>query len=220
MKFVYFYSPLYEFYSKRITENLSSYFDLKPIFINDINNDKGGHTFWGGNSIKIELIIQEIKENIGNFIVFSDATIFINANNASSLKEFIDKYTNYDLCFADNAINDKYNIGFILIKCNDITLSFFQNVLFDLKKFKGWDQEIVNEHIFNSKYNLNISKFDKSMILCGYDFDTTLKNTYLIYKSFIPHDSNIFINFNRRLSNLKHYQLIDLKTYNDNVKPL
>lgn len=144
----------------------------------------------------------------------------MNSNNACLLKDFVDTYKNYDLCFADNKINDLYNIGFILIKCNDKTLSFFENVLFDLKKVKGWDQEIVNNHVWKCEYDLKIGKFDDSVILCGYDFDETLKDTYIIYKSFIPHHSNMTINFNERLFNLKNNNLIDSKEYDENVKRL
>lgn len=218
MKFIYFYSPVYEYFSKHITENLSPHFDLKPILIDDMKNKKRGHTFWGGKSIKIELLIREIKENMGNYIVFSDATIFINSNKAHILKTFLNKYQNYDLCFPDNIVNEQYNIGFILIKCNTKTLTFFEAVLSDLKKFNGWDQNIVNEHICKHRDELKICKFNKSRILCGHDFDLALKDCFLIYKSFIYHDEDQNTNLNNRLKKFKDNNLIDLKTYNDNIK--
>jgi hypothetical protein len=67
-KFIFFYSPLYEFYNQHLHETLDNYFDLEPILINDLPNDKYKHTFFGGVSIKIELIIEKIKQNMNNFI--------------------------------------------------------------------------------------------------------------------------------------------------------
>jgi len=220
VKFVFFYSPIYEFYANHITESLCDHFELKPILINDLVNDKklGGHTFMGGVSIKIELLIEEIKQNMGNHIVFSDATIFVNSKTTLPLKTFIHRHAIYDLCFADNAINELYNIGFMLIKCNDKTLQFFEDVLRDLKTFNGWDQEVVNQHIRERHHNLKITKFDKSKIVCGCNLPTPFKSTFFIFKSFIDHNANQAINLNKRLEMLKNLNLITSRQYNENVK--
>jgi hypothetical protein len=212
-KFIFFYSPLYEFYNQHLHETLDNYFDLEPILINDLPNDKYKHTFFGGVSIKIELIIEKIKKNMNNFIIFSDATIFVNQNNAHLLQEFINKYKNNDLCFADNDRIGYCNIGFILINCNLKTLSFFEGVLSDLKKYNDWDQNIVNLHL-NNNNNLKVDTFDYTKILCGWDFDHEYKDTYLIFKSFIHHEPNININFNKRLEIFYKSGLIDETEYN------
>ena len=132
MKYIFFYSQLYEYFYNHIHDNIKSFFDLEAIKIDNLTNNSN-HTFFGGVSIKIELIIQKIKENMGNSIIFTDATIFINFNNSNKLVEFFNIYTNNDLCFSDNeGGGHKYNIGIILINCNIKTLSFFENVLDDL----------------------------------------------------------------------------------------
>ena len=215
MKFIYFYSQLYEYFNQHIYKNLNSVFDIEPIKIDDLQNNNG-HTFFGGVSIKIELILQKIKENIGNSIIFTDATIFINSENINEMVDFFNNYTDNDLCFANNG-DGYYNIGIMLIKCNMKTLSFFENVLIDLITIKGWDQEVVNRHL---KYNndLQINVFNSEKIYCYWNFNPSYKNTFLIYKSFIHHDTNIIKNFNKRLDIFKNDGLITNEEYNDNYK--
>lgn len=169
--------------------------------------------------------MQKIKENIGNSIIFTDATIFINSNNTNELVDFFYKYLDNDLCFANNdgkdlANNDgtdHYNIGIILIKCNTKTLSFFENVLTDLTNNHGWDQDIINKHLLNNN-NLKVNTFNKEKINCGWNFHPPYKNTFLIYKSFIHHDKNINKSFNKRLDIFKKGELITNEEYNANYK--
>jgi len=218
MKFIFFYSQIYDFYYNHINKNINKIFDVESIIIDDLKN-QGYHTFHNGVSIKIELIIKKIKENLENIILFTDATILINSNNVNQLKEFFNKYLDNDLCFADNNIKPQYNIGIILIRCNSKTLSFFENVLIDLINNKGWDQEVVNKHLSNNNNNnLKINKFDKEKICCGYNFNLQNKDTFLIYKSFIQHDKNINITFNNRFDIFKKYGLITDKEYYENYK--
>lgn len=216
-KFIFFYSPLYEYYNNHINQKLHNIFDIESIQINDLNNDKGGHTFLGGVSIKIELIIQKIEENLNKFIVFSDATIFINSENVILINDFLDSYKMNDLCFSDNDGKGYYNIGFILIKCNEKTLSFFKNCLNDLIINKGWDQDVINKHLENNN-DLIVDVFDKTKIVCDWNFNIKYKDTYLIYKSFIPHSSNIIKNYNMRLEIFRNAGLISELEYNDNIK--
>lgn len=216
MKFIFFYSELYEYYNKHIYQNINKVFELDAIKIDNLNNNSS-HTFFGGVTIKIELILQKIKENMGNSIIFTDATIFINSNNINELVDFFNKYLENDLCFADNDGNGYYNIGIILIKCNINTLTFFENVLKDLSNNHGWDQDIINKHLINNN-NLKVTTFDRTKIYCNWDFNPSYKNTYLIYKSFIKHEKNINKNFNKRLDILKKNGLISNEEYESNYK--
>ena len=217
-KFIFFYSPIYDYYKNHIIKNIGNFFDIESILIDDIpNKTNSWHTFCGGVSIKIELIIQKIKENLNSFIIFSDATIFINSNNATLLSNFFDSYKNNDLCFADNTgYGDHYNIGLILIKCNSNTLSFFENVLNDLIINKGWDQGVVNRHLYNT--SLKIGVFDKEHIMCGDNFNQIYRDKYLIFKSFIGHTPNLITNYNSRLDKFHNAGLISDDEYNNNKK--
>ena len=51
MKFIYFYSQVYQYFNQHIYKNLNSVFDIEPIKIDDLQNNNG-HTFFGGVSIK------------------------------------------------------------------------------------------------------------------------------------------------------------------------
>lgn len=216
MKFVYFYSDIYEFYNQHIKENLNNIFDIDAIKVDDLN-PKNGHTFSGGVSIKIELIIKKIKENMGKHIIFTDATIFINKNKKHDLLNFFNNYLSYDICFADNNINNEYNIGINLIHCTNKILIFFENVLDTLIKSQGWDQTVINK-LINVEKNLKIGKFPKKKIYCNNHFDKTLKNDFLIFKSFICHHNNIIKNYNQRIEIFKKGNLISKDEYNLLIK--
>jgi len=206
MKFIYFYSDLYEFYNVHIQENLKDIFQLKAIKIDDIKEKKNGHHFDGLN-IKIELIIREIKENMNNSIIFSDATIFINSKNKTELKDYFDKYKKYDLSFIKEG--DIYNIGLILINCNEKTLVFFEKVLELLNsKEITLDQSAINKLLPSS--DVKYTTFD-DRIFCG-EFKEEFRNNFLIYKSFIKNENKIS-NFNQRIQNFYDNKLIDKSVY-------
>jgi len=211
-KFVYFYSNVYEYYNQHIKENLNNIFDIEGIKIDDLTTKKG-HTFSDGVSIKIELIIEKIRENMGKHIIFTDATIFINKNKKHEIFDFFNDYLSYDLCFADNNINNEYNIGIILIYCTDKTLLFFENALQILIKLNDWDQNVINKLIGIEK-DLIIGKFPKNKIYCNYNFDKNLKDDFLIFKSFIRHKDNIIDNYNQRFKVFRKGNLINEDEYN------
>jgi hypothetical protein len=177
------------------------------------------HTFCGGVSIKIELIIEKIKENQGDYIIFSDATIFINEKRKENLSNFFEQYKNYDISFADNTgYGFHYNIGLILIKCNENTLKFFNDVLLDLIINQSWDQYVVNMIISNSITNLNIGCFDNSKIVCGDNFNAQHKDEFLIYKSFIGHTNSLIDNYKSRFNKFLEADLINMEEYNKAMK--
>lgn len=215
MKFFYFYSPTYEFYNYHINTRLkdSPCFDLNPLLINDvINTNKSDHHFSGIN-IKIELIIEIIKNNPTETIVFSDATIFINEKNAHKLYEYLLQYTE-ELVFIHEFQNNCYNIGFMLIKCNEKTLKFFEQVLFLLNnKTFVHDQACINNLIKCDEFrDISVNCFGKEIYCCSY-FIEHERDNFIIYKSFINNTGNIIDNFNLRIQNFYDRKLIDEKTY-------
>lgn len=127
MKFIFFFSQIYEYYNEHINRNLKNIYDVEGIKIDDLEN-KSYHTFYGGVSIKIEILVEKIKENMGDHILFSDATIFINSKNTNQLAMYFDSFKHNDLTFANNG-DGYYNIGLIFLNCNEKTLRFFIDVL-------------------------------------------------------------------------------------------
>jgi hypothetical protein len=191
---------------------------MEAIKIDNLKNTND-HTFFGGVSIKIELIIDKIKDNLDEFIIFSDATIFINSKNNFELNNFLNLYKDNDLTFADNLNPDQpYNIGFILIKCSIKTLNFFKNALIILKAEKSWDQQVINFELMHHASNLTLNVFDKSKIVCGFDFYQPYTDSYLIFKSFVHHSKSITQTFNSRLDLFKNSGLISEEEYKANYK--
>jgi hypothetical protein len=214
MKFIYFYSNLYLFYHEHIQENLKNYFELVPILIDDIKPIKGTHHF-EGQTIKIELLIEQVYKNLTKTIIFSDATIFINSNNSHKLYDYIQNYKNYDMCFIKEG--DNYNIGFIKINCNPYTLHFFKMALEILQEnYFKWDQDAVN---FLLKHELNFLKYTTydDKIYCG-SFNKDSKNDFLIYKSFIGNSGNKIKNYNSRIINFYNNELIDVEIFKKWIK--
>ena len=211
-KFIYFYSPLYEFYNQQISEKCKNNFKLKPILIDDVViKDKNGHHF-NGHNIKIELIIKEIKDNMNNNIIFSDATIFISDKNKDILPNYLSNYINYDIVFI-NEYPNVYNIGFMFIKCSEKMLYFFEKVLeLLINKTFTHDQACIND-LIKKDDNILYTCFSKE-IYCGFEFKNNERDTYIIYKSFIQNTGNLIENYNQRIENFKNNKLIDDNTYN------
>mgnify|MGYP003994839719 CR=1 FL=1 len=219
MKYYYFYSPIYEYYNNHIIENLKNIFDVNPILIDDIKPNLGGkkgHTFNGGVTIKIELVIKCIKENMNKMIIFTDCTIFINKNNSIYLKEYFNNYKKNDLTFADNRINDDHNIGIMLIDCNKKTLEFFEKVYTTLKRDKGWDQKVIND-LLKLETDLIYEKFDNK-IYCNWKLNNEYKKSFYIFKSFIRHKNDKIVNFNKRINIFYNSGLITKEEYNKIIK--
>lgn len=211
MKFIYFYSPLYEFYNEHIQQRLSKYFELIGLTIDDVSiKNSNGHHF-SGHTIKIELLIDQIKQNTGSFIIFSDATIFINSKNSSKLKEYLSNYDS-DIVFINEFQNNCYNIGMMLIKCGQDTLNFFSEVLENLQNNSfNHDQACVNSLIKSNK--LKHCSFGEEIYCCSY-FLEERRNEFIIYKSFIQNTGNLISNYNQRIENFYKLELINSYEYN------
>jgi hypothetical protein len=216
MKLYYFYSSLYLFYHEHIQERLSNFVDLNPIVIDDINENNNGHHF-DGLTIKLELLINAILQNMGEIIIFSDATIFVHNENGAKLEQYIMQYKDYDLVFVDESANEIYNIGFITVKCSEKTLNFFKEALNIMNtKQINHDQASINfllnpygryPHV---KPNLKFTVYGEK-IYCDY-FRDYRRNDFIIYKSFIS-NKNKKDNFNQRIQIFYNNSLIDKETY-------
>jgi hypothetical protein len=210
MRFVYFYSPTYLFFHEHIQERLKDQFDLVPILIDDIRECYDGQHVFTGLTIKLELVIESIQKYWNETIIFSDATIFINAKNSHLLKDYVKQYDNYDIMFVDESVNKIFNIGFLTIKCNSTTLNFFKDALESFPKYNH-DQATINYLLQDPKYSdLKFAVYDKQ-IYCDY-FREDLRESFIIYKSFITHGLRKH-NYNQRLDIFYAKGLIDNETY-------
>ena len=152
---------------------------------------------------------------MGNYILFTDATLFINKERAGQLLSFVNQYTHIDLCFADNYITNECNIGIILIRCSTKTQSFFERIREELIELKGWDQTVVNKHLYMSR-DLTVQKFDHRVIFCNWEFDPIYKDTFILFKSFAKHEPNMRDTINNRFNIFKRGGLITEEEYKSN----
>jgi len=219
-KWIYFYTPDYAFWHQHLQHTLGGHFKLHPILVqaNQLQlNEKEGHHFQGC-SLKLELLIQCIAENMGESILFSDCTLRVCGERVDKLQRYVDALSgNFDLVFADNIKpHSKVNIGFMLIQCNSRTLTFWKKLHAAFKE-DSWDQQLVNRRLWNRRYlrHLQIlsrpgvtwSTFDASRIVCAKRFEEAYRNTYYLYKQHIR-SSTRDSNWNQRLKALHAFGLL------------
>lgn len=218
IKFYYFYTPDYVFWDNHLKNTLDRYFSVNPILVEKINLSNVSHHFLGV-SIKIELLIDSIKQNMNNYILFSDATIFVNKNKMNEFSEYVSEcmLKNNDIMFT-YLKQDPINIGFMLINCNEKTLSFWENVLNIMKSQPNqWDQGVVNRLLYYNKENKHEIKydfFDSNKIWCGGLIPKENLKTFLVYKSTVDPQSN---RQKTRLDYLLNSGLIDKTIYLNNL---
>lgn len=212
MRFLYFYSPFYQFYYEHLQDCLSSHFEVEPILIEDIQEkqNKSLHHF-DGLTIKLELIIEAIKRYMGEVIIFSDATIFMNKNKAHELKDYFLLYSHFDLVFVNEGPNG-INIGLIQINCSEKTLDFFSRSLQIMKDGKQTHDQNAIKHAVHESHDLQLtlSLYDER-IMCDY-FNESLRENFFIFKSFISNRGKES-NFNQRIQKFYDLKLIDEPTY-------
>lgn len=111
---------------------------------------------WRGCDIKIRLVIESIKQNMGDYILFIDSDLVFIKPIGSILDYY--RVNDYDLVLTESCVMNiakKYcvttgeNIGILFIKCNDLTLSFFESVKEEIQK-NGWDEGCVKKALENN----------------------------------------------------------------------
>jgi len=152
IKWFYFYTPDYEIWHKQLYNSLSQKFDVNPIIVNEIPklNDQHKRHHFTGCSFKLELLINTIKNNMGERIVFTDATWYINPNKVDELYELMKK-SFYGMNFCNNSGDGNLNIGIICLDCNEKNLLFWEHILNEFNKDpqNSHDQRLVEANIKN-----------------------------------------------------------------------
>jgi len=130
---------------KRFIETFKDKDEIE-IIIADLPTVKGA-TICGGYEVwlfKTNDIIQRIKENMGEVILYTD----IDIQFFKPIKNHIEKaLIDNDIVFQRNPTPAEglLNIGFMAIRCSSKTLKFWNKVLEHLKKDKLHDQQIVQD---------------------------------------------------------------------------
>lgn len=204
MKFYYFFSDIYKKFDEYIQFILkNSSFEICPLEIPDLKA-KNGHTFNGGVSVKLDLLLDCIQNNMGSHIVFSDATIYFNRLlNPSDIYSYFDSFKSNDITVSYSYGYNNYCIALIMVRCCPETYEFFKNIRDEVVSTCGWDQLIMAQCLHHEK-SLSIAKFDKR-IICDYKFDALQQRSFVIYKSWIHHTDDAINNYNQRIQNLQNY---------------
>ena len=117
--------------------------------------------FFGGNTIKTQLVIDKIREHWGEILIITDADIVFFATTKGQILHEIE---NMDMLFLrERSENEKkykralsnINIGFVVIRCNMSSLKFWEQVQEETAVHIGWDQEVVNQVIYENRTELN-----------------------------------------------------------------
>jgi hypothetical protein len=216
IKFYYFYTPDYEFWNNHLSTTLSGSFDVKPLKQEYIQLSNISHHFLN-ITLKVELVIDCIKKNKNDYILFTDATIFVNKNNVSLLEIFVKEKIekNKDMFFV-YLEQDPINIGVILLKCDDKVLAFWENVLQRMNDAKTQgidfhDQSTVIQMLIYEKYPIDYAFFDSDKVWAGGKMPKENCNNFLIYKSTVSPQSNRQL---VRLTHLRDLELITEEEYN------
>jgi hypothetical protein len=161
MKIFYFSDETFLDMKTNFELSFKEEFDKQFKFVKNINIDRNkpgsGVDIW---KFKTEMIIDAIKLNTDDIIIISDIDIIF---YKPVIPIILENMCNTDICFQKETQNSGINIGFISILCNEITLQFWNEVYEIICNSNRWDQEIVNDMIYNSKYNIKWKLFPSSI---------------------------------------------------------
>lgn len=113
---------------------------------------------WRGCGIKIKLICDCIKANMGTYILFTDCDLLY----IKPISGILDYYKDcdYDLVLTESCIHKFFNkfclsigsnVGFMFIKCSTDTLHFFEDTFFQVDHHNLWDEGVVKKKLQSHK---------------------------------------------------------------------
>lgn len=174
-------------------DNCKSYGDITSE-INKKYCEKEGYTFYKdsirrvpertGHWERLPLFVKLMDHMKYDYLIWIDADACFRPHDGV-LKEMINKYHKYDIIWSyDYPYTKQINSGFIILKCNDYSLSFMKHLLQDKDDRwfhkPNWDQNKINEY-----YNKNIMDIqDHSCVLAHMklqDFYNTNKDAMILH---------------------------------------
>jgi hypothetical protein len=149
----------------------------QALFNKKLSTEPGVHSFQGSN-LKVDLMIQCIEQNMGQYFIFSDADIYV---ASARVKEMCDPFMkdDYDTVFMkeDGDASSKYvNIGFILTKATEATLALWKDIQRRINETSGHDQTMMNEILptWSGKWGI----FDTAEVASN----KTDKGTFIVFQ--------------------------------------
>ena len=130
-------------------------FDFRYITDEEWNKNKApaNVSFYSGNTLKTQLIIDKIKECWGNVLIITDADLIFLQRTKENI---LFRLKNSDIFFIReeferNSVNDS---KFIVMNCNEASLRYWEEVQTVLQDKRGYDPEIVNQIILKNLTDL------------------------------------------------------------------
>lgn len=173
--------------------NLKDNFDLNEIRIDspifDINLPEhlkygGGIEIWKSRVNSIIEIIKLLPEN--EVFVFSDIDIVFYKPVIPTLLNLI---KNTDLLFLREFYDGIFelqggniNFGFNVIRANQKTLKFFQDVILEVSKSNTWEQKVINQLLYNENdYNIEWNLLPATFLSTSVGFKNINKDILLYH---------------------------------------
>lgn len=150
----------------------------------EANRGNDDFPFYGGNILKVDAVVQKIQEYWGEIILVADADLVFFQETKSDL---LRRLGNKDMLFLQERRSNaprferavaNINIGFVLIRCNQTTLTFWQKVREEVLREKGWDQEIVNNMIKKGE-KISFAMLPDTYLNGGQITKSNLKNQHI-----------------------------------------
>ena len=139
---------------------------LEPIFIEQSYFDKALHTkegehAWSGCSLKIDLLLDQLKKASSPYILFTDVDLIVKPGIHEKLVPFMESETS--MVFLKEG--EHLNIGFILLKVCPEVISFWELVKAKMIEEPKHDQTYVNDLI--GGYPGTWATFDNQTFACS-----------------------------------------------------
>lgn len=154
MDWLYVWSPRYRFFHEFLFSRIQdlSGFCIQPVFADQkhfARRDPIRH-FFTGNPIKIYVITRYIEKNMGKTFFFTDVDLIVLPSFSQG--DFAPYLQNDITCMKESP----YNIGCLLIQCNEKTLSFFNGILQRMKNSSLLDQDAFVEELSTFEGRLGV----------------------------------------------------------------
>jgi hypothetical protein len=177
------WSPKFEVFHRIIQSTFTDKdVQLHPIYLDQSHFDKElykakGQHHWSGCVLKLDLMLERMRltEHKDQYIVFSDADIYVRPGIGAKLNEYIKD--GKDMYFLQETFEAKSaNIGLMLLKCTEDICKFWEEVRAEVLRDGTHDQTITNKYL--AKTTLSWKYLDQTCMNSNM-VNYTNKNTFL-----------------------------------------
>ena len=110
---------------------------------------------------KLDLIVESVRQNDGEAIVWADADIQFFGSFVEPVMELISRY---DMCYQpENLVNEEVNTGFVALRCSGEARGFFERVRSLVVESGRNEQPVINELLATDQtHGLTVGRFSSA----------------------------------------------------------